>query len=100
MQASQVVNEVSRKAKTAMDNIPGSARMEGGLTKTIEQQTAKIPSLAFLMIGLGSIALSAGLRAAGRGTAANFVGLWTPTILIMGLYNKLVKVEGSDRASI
>jgi hypothetical protein len=25
-----------------------------------------------------------------------FVGQWAPTFLILGLYNKLVKVEGSD----
>lgn len=27
---------------------------------------------------------------------ASFVGQWVPTILITGLYNKLVKVQGSD----
>ena len=26
-----------------------------------------------------------------------FVGQWAPTILILGLYNKLVKVAGSDQ---
>ena len=25
-----------------------------------------------------------------------FVGQWTPTLLILGLYNKLVKQHGSD----
>jgi len=33
---------------------------------------------------------------AGRKNLANFVGQWVPTILIVGLYNKLVKVEGSE----
>jgi hypothetical protein len=27
---------------------------------------------------------------------ALFVGQWAPTFLILGLYNKLVKVAGSD----
>jgi hypothetical protein len=25
-----------------------------------------------------------------------FIGQWAPTLLILGLYNKLVKVAGSD----
>jgi hypothetical protein len=29
---------------------------------------------------------------------ALFVGQWAPTFLILGLYNKLVKVAGSDRS--
>ena len=40
---------------------------------------------------VGSIALSLGLRAAGKKEAANFVGLWAPTILNLGLYMKLLK---------
>jgi hypothetical protein len=27
---------------------------------------------------------------------SNFVGQWVPTFLIFGLYNKLVKLHGSD----
>jgi hypothetical protein len=33
---------------------------------------------------------------AGRQNLANFIGQWAPTILIMGLYNKTVKQQGSD----
>ena len=43
-----------------------------------------------------SIGLSALLKLSGRDKDADFVGHWVPTILILGLYNKLVKVEGSD----
>ena len=32
----------------------------------------------------------------GRDKDALFVGQWAPTFLILGLYNKLVKVAGSD----
>jgi hypothetical protein len=32
----------------------------------------------------------------GQRNVANFVGQWVPTILIIGLYNKLVKLEGSE----
>ena len=27
---------------------------------------------------------------------ANFIGHWAPTLLIFGLYNKMVKLHGSD----
>ena len=28
---------------------------------------------------------------------SNFVGQWAPTFLLLGIYNKIVKVAGSDR---
>jgi len=28
---------------------------------------------------------------------ANFVGQWVPTILLLGIYNKIVKTQGSDQ---
>ncbi len=43
-----------------------------------------------------AIGLSLGLRMAGRKDEANFIGLWAPTILIMGVYNKMVKLLGSE----
>jgi len=70
---------------------------EDTVTKTIESGTAAIPSVAFLGLAVGSMALSLAFMAAGRRDAANFIGQWAPTILIMGLYNKLVKQRGSDR---
>lgn len=70
---------------------------EDSVTKTIESGTAAIPSVAFLGMAVGSIALSLAFMAAGRREAANFVGQWAPTFLILGLYNKLVKQHGSDR---
>ena len=69
---------------------------EGKIARTIEQQTKKMPSDLFLWSALGSMALALGLRAAGREKDGNFVGLWAPTLLIFGLYNKLVKLQGSD----
>jgi hypothetical protein len=33
----------------------------------------------------------------GKKEASLFVGQWAPTFLILGLYNKLVKIAGSDR---
>ena len=72
------------------------AGKEGATTKAIESYTAGMPSGLFLSLAIGSIALSAMMMLTGRKNVANFIGQWAPTILIMGLYNKLVKVEGSE----
>ncbi|MGZ3743647.1 MAG: hypothetical protein ACXVBQ_07285 [Pseudobdellovibrionaceae bacterium] len=71
---------------------------EGGFTKALEKQTAKIPSGVYLGLAVGSILLSAGLAMSEkRKNWANFVGLWVPSILLLGVYNKIVKIEGSDK---
>jgi hypothetical protein len=69
---------------------------EGPVARAIEQQTAKLPSDTFLWMAGGSIAASLTLKLMGRDKDALFVGQWAPTFLILGLYNKLVKVAGSD----
>ena len=69
---------------------------EGELTKAIEHYTSKVPSGTYLSLAAGSLGLSLALRVFGQKHAANFVGQWVPTILILGLYNKLVKLEGSE----
>jgi hypothetical protein len=70
---------------------------EGQVARTIEEQTAKLPSDAFLWLAVGSIAVSATLQMMGNRHVSLFVGQWAPTFLIFGLYNKLVKQLGSDR---
>ena len=75
---------------------PKTEHREGPVARSIEQQTAKLPSDLFLWAALGSIAFSLVCKAKGKNETANFVGHWAPTILILGLYNKLVKLEGSD----
>jgi hypothetical protein len=69
---------------------------EGEFTKMIESQTAKIPSGTYLTVAVVAMAAAAALTLMGRKGVGNFIGQWAPTILIMGLYNKLVKLEGSD----
>jgi hypothetical protein len=80
----------------AGNRLTGHDHSEGKLAKTIEEQTARLPSDTFLWLALGSVGLSLGLQVMGKQQMSNFVGHWAPTILIMGLYNKLVKIEGSD----
>ena len=70
---------------------------EGTVAKTIEEQTAKLPSDTFLWLAVGSITGSAVLQLVGNRHASLFVGQWAPTFLLLGVYNKLVKQLGSDR---
>lgn len=73
-----------------------SEHREGAVARAIEEQTAKLPSDTFLWAAGGAIAGSLTLKMLGRHQDALFVGQWVPTMLILGLYNKLVKVAGSD----
>jgi hypothetical protein len=75
---------------------PDFQHREGRLARTIEQQTAKLPSDTFLWAALGSIGASLVLAIMGDQKRANFVGQWAPTFLILGLYNKMVKLHGSE----
>jgi hypothetical protein len=70
------------------------AHAEGTWTRVIEQQTARIPSAAFLVGALGAMAGSLGLELANRTRWSRFVGMWAPTLLVVGVYNKLVKTFG------
>ena len=78
--------------------MPKTEHREGPVARTIEQQTAKLPSDTFLWAALGSMGLSAILQMTGKQKFSNFVGLWAPTFLMFGLYNKMVKLQGSDGA--
>lgn len=69
---------------------------EGPVARAIENQTAKLPSDTFLWAALGSMAGSLTLKILGQDKTALFVGQWAPSFLILGLYNKVVKVEGND----
>jgi len=73
---------------------------EGQVARTIEQQTAKLPSDLFLWAAGASIVGSLLLHFSGKEHQSLFVGQWAPTFLILGLYNKLVKVAGSDPVKI
>ena len=84
---------------TKMDFAQGvhsSEHSEGTLAKMIEEQTAKLPSDTFLWAAGVSILGSLVLQTMGEEKKSIFVGQWAPTFLILGLYNKLVKLQGSE----
>ncbi len=69
---------------------------EGAIARAIENQTAKLPSDTFLWLAGASILGSLILKMNGRDRDALFVGQWPAPILLLGVYNKLVKQFGSD----
>jgi hypothetical protein len=70
---------------------------EGRVARAIEEQTAKLPSDIFLWSAVASIGASFALHfIMDRKEEGLFVGQWAPTLLILGLYNKLVKQLGHD----
>jgi hypothetical protein len=83
---------LQREPKTS----PDRTQREGPLARSIEQQTAKLPSDTFLWAAFGAIGASLAFMILGQSKRANFVGQWAPTFLILGLYNKLGKLHGSD----
>jgi len=83
-------------------SVGAEEQREGPVARTLEAQTAKLPSDVWLWASVGSMALSLGLQLSGNKktkAASNFIAQWAPTLLILGLYNKVVKVAGHDRAS-
>ena len=74
-----------------MDNLE---HKEGAITKSIENQTAKIPSDIYL-IGAGvAVAISLSLKLMKKKPEALFVGQWVAPILLLGVYNKIIKQSG------
>jgi hypothetical protein len=70
---------------------------EGPVARAIENQTAKLPSDAFLWLAVSAMGASLALHFSGRKAGSLFVGQWPAAFLLFGVYNKLVKVAGSDQ---
>ena len=70
------------------------ASSEYRLTRLIEQLTAKIPSVVFLVASLGAMATSLVFEVRRNQRASRFIGMWVAPLLVMGVYNKLLKVLG------
>jgi hypothetical protein len=71
---------------------------EGKIARSIEQETAKLPSDTFLWAAVGSMGASLTLQLLGQRQIGNFISQWVPTLLLFGVYNKMVKLHGSDGA--
>lgn len=80
----------------AMPMTSPQSREEGPVAKAIERQTSKLPSDWFLWAAVASMLASATLLLSQRKQESVFIGQWVPTLLLFGVYNKLVKQHGSD----
>ncbi len=81
------------------------------MARAIERQTAKVPSDVFLWGAIAAMGASLVSQIVGsrrgmrdwrrpaRAPLSSFLGMWAPTLLLFGVYNKIVKVHGSDRDS-
>lgn len=70
---------------------------EGVVARTIEDQTAKLPSDLWLWAAVASMGVSLALQLKGKRDGSLFIGQWAAPFLVLGVYNKLVKIAGSDR---
>jgi hypothetical protein len=91
--------------ETIKDKIDGKlsnynpSRKEGKVAKAIESQTSRLPSDVFLWTSLASMAAALTFKILKRDHDALFVGQWAAPFLLLGIYNKIVKEHGHDRAS-
>lgn len=72
---------------------------EGKVARSIEEQTAKMPSDLWLWAAFAAIGVSVIFHSQGKREDGLFVGQWVAPFLLFGVYNKLVKIAGSDRTS-
>ena len=86
------------QAMTQPEGGQARGKTEDQFTKTVENYTAAVPLSAYLAVAIGVMGLSLLCQATGRGKWGNFIAQWAPTWLILGLYNKLVKLEGHDHS--
>jgi hypothetical protein len=86
--------------RSTMSTMSKADYSEGSVARAIEDKTARLPSDAFLWSAVGCIAGAFALHFIfGRKQDGVYVGLWVPTLLILGTYNKLVKQQGHDMNS-
>lgn len=88
--------KITSDVKSKIENI-NPYREEGKVAKAIESQTSKIPSDAFLWVAAGVMTASLTLKVLRKNNTALFIGQWAAPILLMGLYNKIVKTLGHDQ---
>ncbi|GAB3938791.1 hypothetical protein [Larkinella terrae] len=85
----------SKQEKGSVKN-PNPEQKEGPVAKAIEEQTAKLPSDVFLWASIASMGVSLFYKFKEENDKALFVGQWAAPFLLLGIYNKLVKLEGHD----
>ena len=91
------IQGLGRTVGRKIDQMGVGAGEEGTITKRLERLTAALPSVTWLVAAGLSLVGSVTLRYYRKNTPALFVGMGVPAFLLIGIYNKIVKVEGSER---
>jgi len=91
--AASIINQAKSQVKNREQKLSTELPSEIP-NEIVESQTRKIPNLAFLGFAGAAMVASAMLTFKSKHkTLGNFVGLWVPTMMLLGVYNKIVKVE-------
>jgi hypothetical protein len=94
----------NQEGESEMDNYEGALETEAPqtrgdkLTKSAKEYAPSMPSSAYLGIAAGAMILSLVCELTGRNKWGNFIAQWVPVCLIIGVYNKLVKLEAHDHS--
>jgi hypothetical protein len=95
------MDTMKHTADTGGVTTAGNNHRGAEMIKKIGQATSAIPPATWLVLGGGAVVGAAVLKVVGRDASANFVGHWAPTLLMLGLYHKMVKmmecVQKGDR---
>lgn len=91
--------ETMTRLKQNSEGLEAQEHSEGKVARSIEEQTAKLPSDLWLWAAFAAIGGAMLLHSQGKREDGLFVGQWVAPFLLFGVYNKLVKVAGYDRAS-
>jgi hypothetical protein len=91
--------ETMTRVKQNSDRQEAEEHSEGRVARGIEEQTAKLPSDVWLWSAFAAIGVSMLFHGTGKREDGIFVGQWVAPLLLFGVYNKLVKIGGSDRVS-
>jgi hypothetical protein len=98
------VESVRTKVGAKLDDITagvearsGEEGPEGPVTRRYENLTGALPSATWLALAGASVAVATVLKIVGRNHASLFASVFAPSLLLIGVYKKLVKVAGSER---
>lgn len=81
-----------------MAELKGNLHSGKKVDEMMDRQIAKAPSNAFVLMGLGSLGLSLLLRMLGSKEGSQFIGQWVPTLMIIAVYNKMLKEENLEHS--
>ena len=87
---------VKNELKTRVSGL-NPQRKEGRFARAIESQTSRLPSDLFLWGAGGAALASLTLKFLKRDHECLLVGQWVAPMLLLGVYNKLVKQLGHDQ---